>query len=126
MPDASKIAATIVARLGLSERFRLTTAHITKTRLNIGIEYTTNINPIIEVAIDLSMICEVTTRAIIIRTTEVHRSNRGALLKKTHQITTANPRRIPPNIPAAIAPGTKIRYNKSEQPLKYYNDHTRP
>jgi hypothetical protein len=91
----------------LCERLRLTTAHKTKARLITGTEYTTNINPIIDVPMDLSMNFDATTSATIMRTGAVQRSNRDALLKKIHQINIPNPQMIPPNKPMAIAEGTK-------------------
>jgi hypothetical protein len=92
----------------MSERRRLATAHTTNARLRTGTEYTVNINPIIDVEMEMSMNWAVAKRANIIRTTAVQRSNRGALLKKAHQIITANPLSIPPNNPTAIASGKMI------------------
>jgi hypothetical protein len=102
------MVAIIVIRRGLKERRRLTTAHTTKARLITGMEYTANIIPIIVVLIVLSMICDVAARAAIIRITAIQRSDLGALLKKVHQTTIANPHIIPPNTPIAITefPGT--------------------
>jgi hypothetical protein len=55
---------------------------------------------------DLSMSFEVTASATIIRTGAIQRSNRGALLKKIHQIIINNPQITPPNKPIAIVDGT--------------------
>jgi hypothetical protein len=100
------MVAIIAAILNLFGRPRLTTAHKTKARLITGIEYTININPIIDVPMDLSMNFDATTSATIMRTGAAQRSNRDALLKKIHQINIANPQMIPPNKPIAIAAGT--------------------
>jgi hypothetical protein len=100
------IVAIIVARRDLMESLWQTIAQNTKARLNTGIEKTANIIPIIDVLIDLSRNCEVTASATIITTTAAHRSNRGALLKNNHQITTNIPPIIPPKTPIAIVPGT--------------------
>jgi hypothetical protein len=99
--------AIILARLYLLERCWPTIAHETNARLITGIEYNRNIIPIIDVPIDLSMSFEVTASATIIRTGAIQRSNRGALLKKIHQIIINNPQITPPNKPMAIADGTK-------------------
>ena len=50
-----------------------------------------NMNPIIPVAIDLSMMRDVATSATIIRTMAPKRSHQGARLKNTHHTTTAKP-----------------------------------
>ena len=68
-------------------------------------EYMPNMNPIIPVAIDLSMRRDVTSHATIIRTIAPQRSNTGARLKNAHHTRTANAPTIAANIPRITASG---------------------
>ena len=105
---ASRMVATIVARRAPPDSRRLATAHTTRAMPRIGMAHRGNMNPIIPVAIERSMMRDVANIAASTKTTAPQRSDPGARLKNAHHMTIANPPTTPPRAPNGKASGTTM------------------